>query len=376
MPARMQLARLRVLRVLRSVLASLLLCGLTPSMTHAHVMVAQKGTLNIVDDGAFMVLSLPISAFSGIDDDGDARLSPTELRLHVQAIVAQVQANVRLVNGALPLPLQGVFMHLSPAHDSAGGSADQIVVMGRFAVPPNATDLRLTMGLFGRDSTERQLDVTVTRQAQRHVAHFEPGHDTQPMLPSPWTLLKDNLSTGSSHVLQGPDHLLFLLVVLFSGWGFRQLGLALTCFTLGHASTLSIVAFIGLALPSAVVEPAIAATIAGMVLFDAVQRKRAQSKDAVRMVLVFACALIHGLGLASAFNTAGMDPTSLWWSLAGFNLGIEFAQLGLALVAGALWWAWLHTPWRGLHVLVPRLASGAAFLVGSFWFVQRVVQVA
>ena len=40
-----------------------------------------KGTLNIVDGGAFMVLSLPVSACSGIDDDGDALLSPTELRL-------------------------------------------------------------------------------------------------------------------------------------------------------------------------------------------------------------------------------------------------------------------------------------------------------
>lgn len=72
---------LRLLQSLRSVLAGLPLCGLGAPTAQAHVILAQKGTLNIVDGGAFMVLSLPVSAFSGIDDDGDALLSPTELRL-------------------------------------------------------------------------------------------------------------------------------------------------------------------------------------------------------------------------------------------------------------------------------------------------------
>ena len=35
----------------------------------AHLMEAQQGTLNIIDDRAFMVLSLPISAFEDIDDN-------------------------------------------------------------------------------------------------------------------------------------------------------------------------------------------------------------------------------------------------------------------------------------------------------------------
>jgi hypothetical protein len=41
---------------------ALLLCASTPAA--AHLMVAQKGTLNLQGDGAFLVLSLPVSAFA------------------------------------------------------------------------------------------------------------------------------------------------------------------------------------------------------------------------------------------------------------------------------------------------------------------------
>ena len=35
--------------------------------TQAHLMLAQQGTLNIIDSDAFVVVSLPVSAFDGID---------------------------------------------------------------------------------------------------------------------------------------------------------------------------------------------------------------------------------------------------------------------------------------------------------------------
>lgn len=49
--------------------------GLLIGAAHAYLMVAQRGTLNLVGDGGFMVLSLPISAFTGIDDNADGQLS-------------------------------------------------------------------------------------------------------------------------------------------------------------------------------------------------------------------------------------------------------------------------------------------------------------
>ncbi|MEZ9140430.1 hypothetical protein AB4153_09300, partial [Shewanella sp. 10N.286.52.E4] len=46
----------------------IILSGLTFSSVQAHMMVAQHGTINLVDDGAFMVLSLPVSAFHFLDN--------------------------------------------------------------------------------------------------------------------------------------------------------------------------------------------------------------------------------------------------------------------------------------------------------------------
>ncbi len=57
-----------------------------------------------------------------------------------------------------------------------------------------------------------------------------------------------------------------------------------------------------------------------------------------RLALVFGCSLIHGLGLTGAVSNLGLDPAHRLLSLAGFNLGIELAQLGVALAAGVLFW--------------------------------------
>ena len=179
----------------------------------------------------------------------------------------------------------------------------------------------------------------------------------------------------------GLDHLLFLLVVLATGWGLRQIGLALTAFTVGHAITLTASVFGVVRVSPAIVEPAIAATIVSMVLFDRWSQRRVATGAApwpqgIRLGLVFGCALIHGLGLADALGGLGLDTASRLWSLAGFNIGIELAQLTVAVAAGALLWSWQRL--HGLQGLVPAQQVGAtlAAVVGSVWFVDRIFAMA
>jgi hypothetical protein len=50
------------------------LLGLLALQTaQAHLMVAQRGTLNFVGSGGFVVMALPVDAFTGVDDDGDGQ---------------------------------------------------------------------------------------------------------------------------------------------------------------------------------------------------------------------------------------------------------------------------------------------------------------
>jgi hypothetical protein len=84
--------------LLRRFAAAMLLWLAALPAAQAHLMVAQHGTINIVGDGAFMVLSLPVSALRGVDDDGDGKLSMAEMRAHHGHIVAAVMREVRLAD--------------------------------------------------------------------------------------------------------------------------------------------------------------------------------------------------------------------------------------------------------------------------------------
>jgi len=347
----------------------------------AHWVAAQRGTLNLVQGGAYLVLSLPVSAFSGIDDDHDGLLSPGELRAHVSEIETQVQHGVALSDPAGTLPLQGVLLNTMPPDGTPPGTpASHLAVLGRFALAADGaggwqtSDLQLRLRLFGTGPDEQAEQVTVTRGLETQLLTLTPERNQRALLPSAWAVFADHVQLGAEHVLSGPDHLLFLLVVLATGWSLRQMALALTCFTFGHALTLVACALFGLAAPSALVEPAIAATIVGMALFDRwAQRRPRAFSEGVRLSLVGACALIHGLGLAGALTDLGLDSAHKLWSLAGFNVGIELGQLLVALLATAAM-ALVHSLHGPAQVQwVTRLASYVAMATGSFWFVQRVV---
>jgi hypothetical protein len=382
-----------------AVLAGLALCGalLATAPAQAHLMAAQKGTLNLVGDAAFLVLSVPVSALKGVDDDGDGALSVAELRAHTDAIRSQVQAGVQLHDVAGPLPLQLVMLDVAPPENTPQAAARHLAVMGRFqlrapAVAPDATQpaarspLSLTFTLFGTAAGEQQQDLTITRQPDTQWLRFMPDHPTHALLPSAGAVLAEYVRTGATHVLSGPDHLLFLLVVLAAGWGWKRLLGALTCFTAGHALTLMACVWGGWSAPAAVVEPAIAATIVGLAAFDHWTRRRARPlHTGVRLALVFACALVHGLGLAGALADLTQwapGSTQLAWALLGFNLGIEAAQVGVAALAGLLARALVPALVPALKgrlrpqasQRVATFASAAAMMAGSFWFIERVAQ--
>ena len=162
-------------------------------------------------------------------------------------------------------------------------------------------------------------------------------------------------------------------MVLSAGWGWKRLFTALSVFTVGHALSLAAVVFGGLSAPASVVEPAIAATIVGLALYDRWAARQRNPRLELRLGLVFGCSLIHGLGLGGALAELGLDPSRQGLSMLGFNLGIEAAQLGVSLVAlAALAGVRAVFGVRGIRT-AGVLASVAAIVVGSTWFVQRVL---
>ena len=359
----------------------LLVLSLLAPPAHAHMMVAQKGTLNFDGRGAYLLVSLPVSAFTGYDDDADQRLSSQELQRHASALQQQLSAGMRLLADGQPLPFEPLLMNTAPPDDTPAAPSAQMVVMGRYVLPTDVasddgTNYRFEVSLLGQAPEERQLDVAFTRPGRAQTLSFTPETPNRALFMSGPALLAEQLQSGAVHVLIGADHLLFLLVVLADAVGARRgwrHGLALlTVFTLGHGLTLAATALGVLSLPASLVEPAIAATIVVMALFSLWQRRRAQrSAPAVQLALVFGCALVHGLGLGGALQAQGWQGADLFWALAGFNLGVEAAQLGVATaVVAALALAQRLVGPSAVPALA-QVGSLAAVVMGVWWWIER-----
>jgi hypothetical protein len=345
-------------------------------------MVAQKGTLHLQGDGAYMVVSLPVSAFQGIDDDGDGAWSSQELGLHSAQVHGQLALQLRLRDAQGDRPIEGVTLIPTPPDDKPGDPVTQLVVMARFGLArPVARDaadpekgLVFHAGLFGQQAAEKQLSITVTQGAHTQLLMLSPERPALALFPSGWQVLVDYLQLGVLHILTGGDHLLFLAVVLLAGGTWRQVLYLLSAFTLGHAVTLAWGLMGQVPFSVKWVEASIAATIVVMAAMEAgLHRRQTTVSLRWRLVCVFACALLHGLGLASGLLALGLDPAHRLWSLLGFNLGVESGQCVVALACAGVWHL-LVKRWTPQHPMrCKQLCLGVAIMVGTFWTIERLL---
>ena len=154
---------------------------------------------------------------------------------------------------------------------------------------------------------------------------------------------------GFVHILDGTDHLLFLLclvIPVFSARGRpRELVLTVTAFTAGHSVTLIASAWNagpgGLWFPP-LVETLIAASIVYMALENIVLAAREAGPSPGlgqrRWIMAFGFGLVHGFGFSFALRESLQFAGShLVTSLLAFNAGVELGQLlVLALMVPAL----------------------------------------
>jgi hypothetical protein len=136
---------------------------------------------------------------------------------------------------------------------------------------------------------------------------------------------------GFFHILDGVDHLLFLLCLVIPFRRFRTLVPIVTAFTAAHSITLIASAY-GMA-PDALwfppfVETLIAASIVYMALENIVSPGLRR-----RWIVTFAFGLVHGFGFSFALREdLQFAGAHLATSLVSFNVGVELGQLLVLLV--------------------------------------------
>ena len=208
-----------------------------------------------------------------------------------------------------------------------------------------------------------------------------------------WSTLRDYFRLGVHHLLEGYDHLAFLLALVLPlrldlrrGWGKtiapgpavktmpdqaapRSVWLTLlrtvTAFTLGHSITLMLATFGWTQASPVWVEPAIALSIALTALLNL------RPVSWIRTdLLALGFGMIHGFGFAGLLQEAAAPGGLLPWALAGFNIGVEAGQLiavsGWVLVSQAV----VAHSWY--PSVVVRGGSVLLVLLAAFWFWQRV----
>lgn len=182
---------------------------------------------------------------------------------------------------------------------------------------------------------------------------------------------EEYVGIGFHHILQGVDHLLFVLGLLLIVNGRMMLLKTVTAFTVAHSITLAI-ATLGYAnVPGPPLNAAIALSIF-LLGPEVVRTWRGESSFTIRYpwVVAFLFGLLHGFGFASGLSTAGMPKAELPLALLFFNLGVELGQLNFVFVALALvrsfkvlqvrWWRWVEA--------LPGYVIGS---LGAYWSIQR-----
>ncbi len=179
----------------------------------------------------------------------------------------------------------------------------------------------------------------------------------------------DYLVIGFAHIVpKGLDHILFVVGLFLLSARLNRLLWQVTGFTLAHSVTLALGMLGVVQISPAIVEPLIAASI----VYVAVENMLTDRLRSWRPAIVFCFGLLHGLGFAGVLTEIGLSPGHFVSGLVAFNIGVELAQLAVIAACFLGVGLWFRTKdWYRRRIAIP--ASAAVALVGSYWFILRVI---
>ena len=176
------------------------------------------------------------------------------------------------------------------------------------------------------------------------------------------------IKAGFEHIIpQGLDHILFVLGLFFSTLKLRSLILQVTAFTFAHSITLALAALGFVKLQLSVVEPLIFLSIVWVAFENTFFKKTTKW----RPLVVFSFGLLHGLGFATLLTEYGLPKDNFISLLLAFNVGVEFGQFAVLLVAFILVrLIYLKTKYKNQLKIPASIMIGCT---GLFWFIESII---
>jgi hypothetical protein len=318
----------------------------------------------------------------GLDSNGDGNISWGEVRQRFTEIDAYALSR-------LSLDADGTTCHFGPVDHLADELGDGGYAVLRFTASCPAIPRRLGIHyslLFELDPLHRGL-TTVSIAGVPHLVAFSPDNRVAgfDVAPDYLETIATFFAAGINHLLSGIDHLLFVTMLLVPamyrrhaaadgetelepvqrfGEAFIETVKVLSAFTLAHATTLTLSVLHIVDIPQRLSETGIALTIFVTAIdniWPIITIRRWQ--------LAFFFGLVHGLGFANALGPLQLTALSLAAALVSFNLGLEAAQVIVAVIVLPFGFVVRNT-WLYPHRLLP-LVSGAVAIVALAWFSDR-----
>jgi len=196
-----------------------------------------------------------------------------------------------------------------------------------------------------------------------------------PAVPGHCEVVRPYLVLGFKHILEGIDHLMFVLALLILVNGVRRLVVTVTAFTLAHSLTLVGATLGFVRIPGPPVEAVIALSI--MFVASEIMHSRAGNPGLTEKypwVVAFIFGLLHGLGFAGALAQIGLPQSAIPLALLFFNVGVELGQLFfIACVFSIIALGSIITS-RIRMVRMAWVSNVPPYVIGSaaaFWTIQR-----
>lgn len=206
------------------------------------------------------------------------------------------------------------------------------------------------------------------------LAYQVPEEESWTAVAKQYTLL------GIQHILEGWDHLLFLICLMIVAGTGKKLLITITGFTIAHSITLALSALDIIRLPIPPVEAVIALSVVYLAVEIALQKKDSLTYR-YPITVSSSFGLLHGFGFAAVLADIGLPQIEIVSSLLFFNIGVELGQIVFVLGVLLLWlliqrlaknWTWQHKH-RLSRAGIERLAAYFCGSIASFWMIERLV---
>ncbi len=183
--------------------------------------------------------------------------------------------------------------------------------------------------------------------------------------------IKDFFVLGIKHILEGIDHVLFLVALLLSFVSLREIIKLTGAFTIAHTITLLLAGASVLTVSTKIVEPLIAFSIAYVAITTVfLKNTLALGKSKYKLATVFFFGLFHGLGFAGILQEIQIPKDRFFSSLISFNLGIEVGQIVIIAAAFPVIYFLRKKIWYGTFI---KVVAAIISMIAIFWGFERIL---